>query len=421
MGVLKAIAELGPRGGRCPFPVITGTLAGAVSAIVLASHAVHFRRAVLAIEQVWRNFEVSQVIRDDTFSMLRSGSHWLLALITGGWLVPPPRAVFDNSPLWTLLRRHVNFERIPRSVQFGHLRAVAVCATSYLDADSVAFYHAPPECEPWRRAFRRGVPVQLTLEHLMASMAIPFLFRPVPIGGRYYGDGAMRQTAPLSAALHLGADRLLVIGVREPQGAGAVTHSQNGEPSFGQLFGFMLDTLFMDQIVADIERLNNINEGIVAPDGVERRMRRIESLVMTPSREIGEIARRHARELPFTLRALLRLLGAQGSGGQQLISYMLFEKAFTRELIDLGYADGMRRADELRDFLQIDAGFRRRTRVKVAAADAASGMSQAASGDGVLSERRCDAIRKGSGVPESKFRRESQIRSSEWCRVRTSG
>ena len=361
VGVLKAIAELLPRGSPCPFPVITGTSAGAVSAVVLAANAAHFRRAVLAIDQVWRNFEVSQVFKADTSSMLRAGLHWMLALMTGGWLLPPPHAVFDNSPLWALLRKHLDFDGIPRSLYREHLRAVAICATSYSDADSVAFYHASGDIEPWQRTFRKGVRVQLTLEHLMASLAIPFLFRPVMIGGQYFGDGAMRQTAPLSAALHLGAERLLIIGVREPAGQGPAQKTRLVEPTFGHIFGFMLDTLFMDQIVADIERMNSINESIPAPNGVERRMRRIESLVITPSKEIGEIARRHRRELPFSLRALLRTLGAQDNGGQQLMSYMLFERSFTRELIALGYEDGMRRAAELRDFLHIDSDVGRRT------------------------------------------------------------
>ncbi len=353
VGVLKAIADLLPRGAPCPFPVITGTSAGAVSAIVLASQAAQFRRAVFAIDHVWRNFEVSQVIRTDALSMVRSGLHWMCALLTGGWLVAPPHAMFDNAPLWALLRRHLNFDRIPKSLHRGHLHAVAVCATSYADADSVAFYQSNAEVGTWQRAFRRGERTQLTLDHLMASLAIPFLFRPVAICGQYFGDGAMRQTAPLSAALHLGAERLLVIGVREPAGTGPVPANGPSEPTFGQLFGFMLDTLFMDQIVSDLERLNNINDSVDAPDGIERRLRRVESLVVTPSQEIGEIARRHRRELPVTLRTLLRTLGAQGSRGQQLISYMLFERAFTRELIDLGHADGLRRADELREFLRI--------------------------------------------------------------------
>lgn len=355
VGVLKAISELVPRGAPNPFQVITGTSAGAVSAIVLAAHASHFRRSVRAIEQVWRNFKVSQVIRADAISMLRSGLHWMLALATGGWLVAPPHAVFDNAPLWSLMRRYMDFDAIPRSLYRRHLHGVAICSTSYAEAESVAFFQAQDEVEPWQRAFRKGLRTELTLDHLMASMAIPFLFRSVSIGGQYYGDGAMRQTAPLSAALHLGADRLLVIGVREPRGKGPILPRQSREPTFGQLFGFMLDTLFMDQVIADIERMNSINDSIGAPNGVERRMRRIESLVITPSREIGEIARRHQHEMPIALRGLLRTLGAHGSGGQQLISYMLFESAFTRELIALGYADTQQRCDELRDFLGISA------------------------------------------------------------------
>jgi NTE family protein len=264
--------------------------------------------------------------------------------------------------LWALLRKHLNFDGIPREIYREHLRAIAVCATSYSDAESVAFFHAAANVAPWARAFRRGNRVQLTLDHLMASLAIPFLFRPVSIGGQFYGDGAMRQTAPLSAALHLGAERLLIIGVREPQGSGPTLNNRGVQPSFGQMFGFMLDTLFMDQIIADLERLNSINEAVPGPggaafrgpNGIERRNRRIESVMITPSREIGEIARRHRRELPFTLRTLLRTLGVHEGGGHQLVSYLLFERAFTRELIDLGYADANSRAHELRDFLQIE-------------------------------------------------------------------
>jgi NTE family protein len=352
VGVLKAIAELLPRNASCPFSVITGTSAGAVSAIALASDAAHFRRAIFAIERVWRDFHVGQVFKADTLSMLKSGLHWLAALLTGGWLVSPPHALFDNSPLWELLRGRLNFDGISRSLYKEHLHAICVCATSYSEAISVAFYHCATAVPPWQRTFRKGARVQLTLEHLMASLAIPFLFRPVVIGGQYFGDGSMRQTAPLSAAIHLGADRLLVIGVRESARPEFTQLGTAGEPTFGQMFGFMLDTLFMDQIFADIERMNSVNDSL-ATEGVVDRRHRIESLMITPSRDLSEIARRHAGELPFSLRALLRTLGANNAGGQQLISYLLFERAFTRELIALGYEDGRQRAAEIRDFLKL--------------------------------------------------------------------
>ena len=141
----------------------------------------------------------------------------------------------------------------------------------------------------------------------MASLSMPFLFRPIPLQQQYYGDGAMRQTSPLSPAIHLGANRLLVIGVGDPAVAGLGMRNPNAEPSFGQMFGFMLDSLFMDQLHSDLERINRYNE--------DPKVRRIDCLVLTPSQDLSEIARRHRRELPRSLRVLLRTMGANNSAG----------------------------------------------------------------------------------------------------------
>ena len=157
VGVLKGIADLLRRGSACPFPIITGTSAGAVSAVALASDAAHFRRSVFAIERVWRDFRVHQVFKADAVSMLRSGLHWFLAFLTGGWLVQPPHSLFDNSPLWELLRTHLHFDGIPRSLYKTHLHAIGISATCYGDADSVTFFAAEPGAEPWRRVYRKGV------------------------------------------------------------------------------------------------------------------------------------------------------------------------------------------------------------------------------------------------------------------------
>jgi NTE family protein len=346
VGVLKGIAELLRRGSACPFPIITGTSAGAVSAIALASDAAHFRRSVYAIERVWRDFRVHQVFKSDALSMLKSGLHWFMAFVTGGWLVQPPHSLFDNAPLWDLLRVHLDFDGIPRSVYKEHLHAIGICATCYADADSVTFYAAAAAVQPWARVFRKGMRAPLTLHHLMASLAIPFLFRPVLLQDAYYGDGAMRQTSPLSPAIHLGASRLLIIGVNDPLPTGAEPKPPAIEPTFGQMFGFMLDSLFMDQLHADLERINRYNESVG--------MRHIEALVLTPSRDVNEIARRHVRELPLALRALLRALGAQSSPTSLLLSYLLFERGFTRELIDMGYHDARARAAEIREFLKLE-------------------------------------------------------------------
>lgn len=354
VGVLKGVAQLLRRGSACPFPIITGTSAGAVSAIALASDAAHFRRSVYAIERVWRDFRVHQVFRADALSMLRSGLHWMLAFLTGGWLVHPPHSLFDNTPLWSLLREKLHFDGIPRSLYKEHLQAIGICATCYEDADSVTFYASASAIEPWARVFRKGAQVQLVLDHLMASLSIPFLFRPVPLHGQYFGDGAMRQTSPLSPAIHLGANRLFIIGVNDPAPSGTAPSRRAAEPSFGQMFGFMLDSLFMDQLHADLERISRYN--------ANNDVRRIEFLVMTPSRDVNEIARRHVRELPPSLRALMGAMGANRSASTLLLSYLLFERGFTREMIDLGYEDACARASEIRAFLALQGAHQFRTK-----------------------------------------------------------
>jgi NTE family protein len=347
VGVLKGIADLLRRGSACPFPIITGTSAGAVSAIALASDAAHFRRSILAIERVWRDFRVHQVFKADAVSMLRSGLHWFLAFLTGGWLVQPPHSLFDNSPLWELLREHLHFDGIPRSLYKTHLHAIGISATCYGDADSVTFFAADPSAEQWTRVYRKGVRTTLTLEHLMASLAIPFLFRPVLLNNAYYGDGAMRQTSPLSPAILLGATRLLIIGVNDPAPEpGALPPRKPVEPTFSQMFGFMLDSLFMDTLNANLERINRYNESAG--------MQPIDTLVITPSRDVNEIARRHVGELPRALRTLLRALGAHNSPNSLLLSYLLFERGFTREMIEMGYQDAKARSAEIREFLQLE-------------------------------------------------------------------
>jgi NTE family protein len=368
-GVLKGIAELLPRGASSPFQVITGTSAGAVSAIALASDPAHFTHAVYAIERVWRAFRVHHVFKADVLSVLRSGLHWMLALVTGGWLVHPPHSLFDNTPLWELLREQLNFDGIPRGMYKKHLSAVGICATSYADADSVTFYACAAAIDPWQRAFRKGARVQLTMNHLMASLAIPFLFRPIFINDQFYGDGAMRQTSPLSPAIQLGANRLLVIGVGDSQTDALGLRNPKAEPTFGQMFGFMLDSLFMDQLHSDMERIKMYNE----TPGV----RHVDTLVITPSQDVGEIARRHRHELPRSLRALLRTIGANNAAGTQLLSYLLFERGYTRELIALGQADARARAGEIREFLALDRVSLRRPARKVAGTVAGAGASAA--------------------------------------------
>jgi NTE family protein len=356
VGVLRALADMLPARAANPFPVVTGTSAGAVNATAIAVHADRFRVAVGNLERVWRNFQVGQVFRADTASMIRAGLHWLFAMLSGGWLLPPPRSLFDNSPLRELLTQQFDFSRIGRSIAEGHLEALAMSTTGYASTRSVSFFEAKPGFAPWRRTRRAGEPVSLSVEHLMASVAVPFVFPPVLLGDEYYGDGAMREANPFSAAIHLGAQRLLVIGTRNETPPPMVSPPLC--PTFGQIFGYMLDSLFTDGMYSDLERLTQLNQivdrvgpvTISGPDGTMQ-LRRIDMLVILPSRDLSEIARHHVGSLPRTLRVLLRTMGAMNTGGGQLMSYLLFQDTFTRELIALGYHDAMKRADDLRAFL----------------------------------------------------------------------
>jgi NTE family protein len=309
------------------------------------------------MERVWANFEARQVYRADNWTMLKSSLHWLVALVFGGLGVRNPAFLLDNSPLRELLQRNIDFDHIQRAVDRGYLDALAVTASAYTSSRSVTFFQGAERLRPWARVRRVGRPEPITVEHLMASAAVPFVFSPVKLGGEYYGDGAMRQRAPLSPAVHLGADRMLVIGVRDehpdqepPEGA------REEMPTLGHLAGYMLDTLFMDGLYADLERISRINAIIEqlpqeSLTGPVSRLRVLDTLVIVPKEDLRSVAERHARELPRGIRLLLGGLGAMNQGGRQLISYLLFESGYTRELIDMGYQDAMEMEEDLRAFI----------------------------------------------------------------------
>jgi NTE family protein len=357
VGVLKAVAGLLPERAPNPFSVICGTSAGAINAAVLAGRAAHFEAAVTDMAEVWGNFDASQVYRSDNWTMLKTSLHWLGAAVFGGLGVRNPAALLNNEPLRELLERNVRFDGIQRAIEQGHLDAVAVTASAYATARSVTFFQGRPELASWTRIRRIGRATALTVDHLLASAAAPFVFPPVQIAGEFYGDGSMRHRAPLSPAIHLGADRMLIIGVRDERPATEPPPGYTPErPTFAHLGGYMLDTLFMDGLYTDLERLSRTNRileqlGDRKLTGNLAALRPLHTLVIVPGQDLRSLAAQHARELPHGVRILLRGLGASSNSGLQLVSYLLFEAGFTRALIDMGYRDAMGMEDELRAFL----------------------------------------------------------------------
>jgi len=352
VGVLKAITEWLPEETPCPFEVLVGTSAGALNAAALAARAGSFRQGVAVLEQVWANFSVDQVVRVNPGQMFRNGLHWVLSVISGGWLLSPPRYLLDTAPLRDLIARTIPVAEIPDAVASGPINALAVATTSYSTGRAVTFFDAVPSMREWYRVRRSGVRRPIDNEVLMASAAIPFIFPAVEVDGQYYGDGAMRQLAPLSPAVHLGANRVLVIGTRgEPAATpGAVDVAP---PSPGHLLGFVLDSLFTDGLSIDLERLRQVNTLIAAgASGQDNGRRPIEACVIQPSEDPTAIAHRHAHVLPRSLRTLLRTMGAFEARGGLLVSYLLFESVYTQELMALGYADAQSHKYELEAYLR---------------------------------------------------------------------
>jgi NTE family protein len=350
VGVLRAIAGWFPRGSPLPFQVVCGTSAGAINAAVLAAGAKDFHAAAAALAKVWNEFRTGQVFRVGTVDMLRSGLHLFLALLTGGWLLPMPRALFDNAPLRALLARNVDFEAFRRAVAAGHPDSFAITATCVSSGESVTFVETSRPFVPWDRAARRGFAARLDVDHLMASAAIPLLFPAVAMEGGHFSDGALRQSTPFAPAIHLGADRILVIGVRHP---GARRIVAGPAPSMAEQFGFMLDSLFHEGLQSDLERLNRVNALLaeLRPGPPPFGIRHVETLVLQPERDPSEEAIAQRQAMPGPLRALLRVLGARGARGGRLLSYLLFESEYTRPLVEAGMRDAGRRRAEIAAFL----------------------------------------------------------------------
>ncbi len=352
VGVVKAVRDILGNPVKNPFPILCGTSAGAINAAGLAVQADDFTRAVANLLEVWEHMHCHHVYRTDFPSIMKSGARWLtsMMLISRG----NPVSLLDNAPLRDMLAKTMPFERIQQHIDSGALYAVCVTASGYTSGQSVSFFQGGSGLEGWERNQRIGAAVVLQLDYLLASAALPFIFPAVKVHREYFGDGSMRQIAPVSPALHLGADRVLIVGTGRQTMDQARARS-NVYPSLAQIAGHALNSIFLDSLAVDIERLERINRTVtlIPPEKLEGSsitLRPVKVLFIAPSQPIERIAARFVHDLPRSVRFILRPTGALSRSGSNLASYLLFEESFCRALIDLGYQDTMAREAEVNAF-----------------------------------------------------------------------
>ncbi len=356
VGVLQALKEVLPDPKVNPFAIICGTSAGAVNAGALAVNADDFGRAVDNLLEVWRHFEPHHVYRSDFPGVATNSARWFGGFLFGAFLKNKRISLLDNRPLQSLLARRLDFTRIERNIEAGALDAVAITCSGYTSGQSCSFFQGAERFEGWKRSQRIGIKTRIGIEHLMASSAIPFLFPAHHLNREYFGDGSMRQIAPVSPALHLGADRVVVVGTARVRIDSPERTRGDLYPSLAQIAGHLMNSVFLDSLAVDLERLERINRTIsaVPPETLKRMgltLHHVDVLVLTPSEPLDAIALKHVRSLPWTIRFLLRSVGAMRRGGSTFASYLLFERGYCNELIALGYRDTINRREEVEAFL----------------------------------------------------------------------
>ena len=361
VGALEALARFLP--GRTPFRILSGVSAGALNAAFLATQADDFAGAMGRLKDTWLALRPGRIYRTDARRLMAIGGRWMRDLSSGGLMGRrgPINFLLDASPLRDLLAENVPMPRIREFVEKGVLRGVAVTATSYQTSVAVTFFDGHPEIEPWQRSTRLGVREPLRLEHVLASAALPFFFPPIRMRGAFYGDGCVRMTAPLSPAIHLGAERVVAVSVRHWRSPEELMpgRSRRDKLAPSEIAGVLMNSVFLDAVEADVERLERLNRlAELVPHQARSELphpiRKVEALVLRPSKDLGRLAEDEYQRFPRFLRYLLRGIGVKNGKGADLVSYLAFEPVYVKRLVDLGFEDTMARRREIEAFLGVE-------------------------------------------------------------------
>jgi NTE family protein len=367
-GVLKWIGERQRWAhGTTPFPIVAGASAGAINGAMLACGAQQIGAATRALAALWEGLRIRDVFRTDVGSLACTAATLVQGFALGRFSPNTgTQALLDARPLRKLLERHLPLPQIAASIRSGALHALAISATSYRSGRSFTFVQGQRDQKLWQRRRRVALATEIGLEHICASAAIPIVFPPVcvPLAGAetYFGDGALRLVSPFSPAIRLGATRVLGIGVRCTESAARLMLAEHvgGDeaalypPPLSQICGVFLNAIFLDHLDADLDHLERMNEIVraqVSAAGLVEPMREIAPLVVYPSEDLAEIAKLHEERMPYLVRRILDGLGAPDQQSAELLSYMIFDRSYTRALVDLGYRDAAKRGPEIEEFL----------------------------------------------------------------------
>lgn len=354
VGVLSYIAEKAP---AAQFPIITGVSAGAINAAFLAGHRGTPTETLQALSDLWTGLTIESIFRTEAGNIGLTGARWFW-MLGGGGLGPKVRGLLDTEPLREFLGQNLDIRGIEEKARSGTLRALALTATRYSTGQTVTFVHGQEDVPLWQRVRRISLRTRIGVEHVMASSSIPLVFPAVKVSDEYYGDGSIRQAAPLAPAIHLGANRLLAISTRYSPTLEEVEERMTPQyPPPAQIIGMLFNTIFLDTLEGDAERLRRINEILDAlPEGSHspEDLRKIRLLVIRPSRDLGNMAEGYRKRLPRSLRFMLRGLGVQRLRGPELLSYLLFETPYVASVMELGYEDTMSQWNEIEPFFTTD-------------------------------------------------------------------